>query len=222
MGHIWKTIVNNHFPGRTALQARNQYNQFCRRTGLETQASTPGSMQSLATSIAPDIHHSHSCTPRVKSKRPLAHGSPTATELEDEELDDDVSREDENDDDNNEDDDDDDDDTDWSLSGKMSPWDPAIEASAMQARQNSSFRYDTSPVKFESSTGALPSDGMQPFPSFDNLFLDQSGFALGDGQALEQTSSQSYTGSQVRRVFPKWEKILTDMRYLGGCGAVTN
>lgn len=210
MGHIWKTIVNNHFPGRTALQARNQYNQFCRRTGIETQASTPGSKQSLATPMSPDIFLSRSSPARAKSKRPLAQSSPTDTDLEDEKLDDDLSREAENDDD----DDDDDDDTDWSLSGKFSQSNPANEASAMQARQNSSFQYDMSPVEFETLTGPLPSDEMQPFPSFDNLFSDQSGFELGDGRVLEQTSSQPYAGSQVRRVLPKCEKVLTDMRYL--------
>ncbi|KAL8881351.1 MAG: hypothetical protein Q9198_001434 [Flavoplaca austrocitrina] len=49
-GHNWKTIVAGHFPNRTALSARNQYNYICRRSGANSQSSTPSSNQSHSSS----------------------------------------------------------------------------------------------------------------------------------------------------------------------------
>ncbi|KAL8766519.1 MAG: hypothetical protein Q9209_006735 [Squamulea sp. 1 TL-2023] len=49
-GHNWKSIVATHFPTRTALSARNQYNYMCRRSGVNNQPSTPSSNQSNASS----------------------------------------------------------------------------------------------------------------------------------------------------------------------------
>lgn len=45
-GHNWQSIVTNHFPGRTALSARNQYIYMWRRSGLRSQPPTPSSNQS--------------------------------------------------------------------------------------------------------------------------------------------------------------------------------
>ncbi|KAL8939520.1 MAG: hypothetical protein Q9211_002705 [Gyalolechia sp. 1 TL-2023] len=49
-GHNWKTIVADHFPNRTALSARNQYNYICRRSGANSRSSTPSSNQSHSSS----------------------------------------------------------------------------------------------------------------------------------------------------------------------------
>lgn len=49
-GHNWQSIVNDHFPGRTALSARNQYNYMCRRPGTSSQPSTPSSDPSSGSS----------------------------------------------------------------------------------------------------------------------------------------------------------------------------
>lgn len=191
MGHNWKAIVNNHFPGRTALQARNQYNQFCRRTGLDTQPSTPGSTESPATFLPMSRALSHASPARTKSRRADLQNMPTDTDLRYEGSDDNPSSE-------NDKDDDDEDDEDWPQSEDCSQWKPPNEASLMQARQSPFHQYAISPHEIESLRSPLPSDGVVPVSYFDPLFPDQSQDALGGGgPAFEQASDQPYIDSQV-------------------------
>ena len=189
MGHNWKAIVTDHFPGRTALQARNQYNQFCRRTGHDTQPSTPDSIQNSATPLPTDKPLYHISPAPTKPRRPRLLKLPTDDSFEAEEWDDDLSSEDGNDND--------DEDVDWLQSENCSQWNPASEASRMQAHQSHSHQFGPSPPDFESSTSSLPGNEMLPLSSFDHLFPDRAGFALGDTQAHEQASNQLFTGGQV-------------------------
>ena len=72
-GHNWQSIVNSHFPGRTALSARNQYTYACRRSSTLSQPSTPSSNIS-SRSPRPRNHHSSNGSGRTASSirsRPL-------------------------------------------------------------------------------------------------------------------------------------------------------
>ena len=50
VGHKWTAIVEDNFPGRTALSAKNQYAVLSRNLGLKHDASTPGSIPSSQSS----------------------------------------------------------------------------------------------------------------------------------------------------------------------------
>ena len=168
MGHNWKAIVSNYFPGRTALQARNQYNHFCRRTGYDTQPPTPCSMQSRATPVPTN----------------------TDTDLEHEESDYNLSSGEENHGN-------DDYDADWPKSENCSQWDLANETNRVQSRHSASHQYAMFPQEFESLKGPLPSDEMMPSSSFNYLSPDQPTCAVENDQALGQPSSQPYASDQV-------------------------
>lgn len=168
MGHNWKAIVSNHFPGRTALQARNQYNQFCRRTGFDTQPPTPCSMQSRATPVPTN----------------------TDTDLEHEESDYNLSSGEENHGN-------DDHDADWPKSENCSQWDLANETNRVQSRHSASHQYAMFPQELESLKGPLPSDEIMPLSSFNYLSPDQPTCAVENDQVLGQPSSQPYASDQV-------------------------
>lgn len=190
MGHNWKAIVTNHFPGRTALQARNQYNQFCRRTGLDTQPSTPGSTESPATFLPMSRSLSHASPARTKSRRVDLRNMPRDTDARYQGSDDDNPS-------SENDKEDDDDDEDWPQSEECSQWKPPDEASFMQARQSPFPQYAMSPHELESLRSSLPNDGVVPVSYFDPLFSDQSRDALGGGSTFEQASDQPYISGQV-------------------------
>ena len=141
-------------------------------------------MQSPALSLATDRSFSHVAPGRTKSRRQPPRKLPTDTDIEDEESDDNLSSDDE--------DDDHEEDRNWPQQ-----WNTEVEVNPMQARQSSSSHYGMSPIELDHLNSPLPSDVMMPFQSFDGLFPDQAGYALGDGQTLEQASSQSYTSGQV-------------------------
>ena len=199
MGHNWKVIVDNYFPGRTALQARNQYNQVCRRTGFDTQPSTPGSMQGPISPLPMKRSLSHISPAPNKSIRPPLQRFPTDTDLEYEESDDNPSSEDSHDDDAN-----------WPESEKCSQWDPA--SVCMQASQSPSHRYALSPHDFESLTSPLPNDGMRPLSSFDQIYSDQYGFELENALALQQATNEIVAGGQVWKVSTMYKFNMTDTR----------
>ena len=186
MGHNWKAIVDGFFPGRTALQARNQYNLICRRTGFDTQLSTPGSMQGLATPLPMEIPLPHIKPPHTEFERPLLQRLPTDTDFEYEESND---RSGEDDDDNGN--------TGWPQSEEWSQWDPASEFNRMQAGQSPSHYNAVSSHDLEFLTGPLPNDGMRLLSSFDLICPNQFGFEMGDPQTVQQASNQSFTGDQV-------------------------
>ncbi len=189
MGHNWKTIVKNHFPGRTALQARNQYHQIGRRTGFDRQPSTPGSIQSPATSSTMDRSFSRDTPARTRSKSLQLRELPTETDLKVEELDENFFGVDENDDD--------DDDASWSQSENCSQWNPANEASHIRAQQSLSHQHDLSPTGLDPLPNPLASDGTLPFPPVDYHFLDQFGYPLGGALASEEAFNQSCMAGQV-------------------------
>ena len=196
MGHNWKAIVDSYFPGRTALQARNQYNLICRRAAFDTQMSTSGSLQDLAIPspmerVFPDTKASH-----TKFVRPCVQTLPTDTDFEYEES-------------NNRSGEDDNDTTSWQQSEQMSQWDPASELSHIQACQSPSLYNAASSHDLEaltgnlpnvgSLTGPLPNDGMRLLSSFDPICPGQFGLQLEDPQTLLQASYQSFTGDEVRK-----------------------
>ena len=183
MGHNWKAIVNKYFPGRTALQARNQYNQFCRRAAFDTQPSTPGSLESPAILLPMDRCLSHVSLARTKSKRASLRDVSTDTDLKYDESDDNFSSEDDDDNDG--------------YDGPWPHWDPPNEVSRMQAQQNPSHQYAISPHELESLASPLPSDGMVPMSCYGPLFSDRSPFAVGDSGTFEPASDHSYIGGQV-------------------------
>ena len=186
MGHNWKAIVDSFFPGRTALQARNQYNLICRRTGFDTQLLTPGSMQGLATPLPMESPLPYTKPSHTESVRPRLQRLPTETDFEDEESND-RSGEDEDDNHN----------TGWPQSDEWSQWDPASEFSHIQALQSPSSYNAVSSHALETMTSPLPDDGMRLLSSFDLVCPGQFGFELGDPQTLQQASNQSFTGHQV-------------------------
>ena len=186
MGHNWKAIVDSFFPGRTALQARNQYNLICRRTGFDKPLLTPGSMQGLATPLPMESPLPHTKPSHTEFVRPRLQRLPTETDFEDEESND---RSGEDDDDYHN--------TGWPQSDEWSQWDPAIESSHIQARQSPSSYNAVSSHNLETLTSPLPDDGMRLLSSFDLVCPGQFGFELGDPQTLQQASNQSFTGHQV-------------------------
>ena len=186
MGHNWKAIVDSFFPGRTALQARNQYNLICRRTGSDTQLSTPGSMQGLATLLPMERPLPHIKPSHTENVRPRLQRLPTDTDFEYEESN---NRSGEDDDDN--------DTTGWPQSEEWSQWNPASEFSHMQAGQSPSHYNAMSSHDLETLTSPLPNDGMRFLSSFDLIYPDQFGFELGNPQTLQQASNQSFNGDQV-------------------------
>ena len=190
MGHNWKAIVSNHFPGRTALQARNQYNQFSRRTGFDTQPPTPCSMQSRATPVPTNRFLSHVSPTRTKSRSSQLRKTPTDTDLEHQEPDYNLSSGEENHGN-------DDHDADWSKGEDCSQWDLANETNRVQSRHSASHQYAMFPQELESLKGPLPSDGMMPSSSFNYLSPDQATCAVENDQALGQPSSQPYASDQV-------------------------
>ena len=208
MGHNWKAIVSNHFPGRTALQARNQYNQFCRRTGFDTQPPTPCSMQSRATPVPTDRSLSHVSPIRTKSRSSQLRKTPTDTDLEHEESDYNFSSGEEIHGDN-------DDDADWPQSENCSQWDLANETNRVQSRHSASHQYSMFPLELESLKCPLPNDGMMPSSSFNYLSSDQPTRAVEDDPALGQPSSQTYTSDQVWKGPALCGRVITDTRYLG-------
>ena len=184
IGHNWKAIVNDHFPGRTALQARNQYNQFRRRTGYGSQASTPCSIQSPSQSSTKNRSLSNVAPALHRSRRQQERSLSVDTDLEYEISDDGLSSEDEIDDD--------DDDRDWSQSQRRMQWDAANDASQMQAIQSLSKDFKTPAMELDPTVESLPYSSMKyPVP-------DHPGSILEDGQAFEQISDQLLTRSQVR------------------------
>ena len=188
MGHNWKAIVDSYFPGRTALQARNQYNLICRRTGFDTQLSTPSSMQDLATPLPMERPLPHIKQSYTEVVRPCLQRLPTDTDFEYEESN---NRSGEDDDDN--------DNTGWPPSEEWQQWDPAIDFSHIQASQRPSHYNAVSSYGSETLTGPLPSDGMGLLSSFGFLCPSQSGFELGDPKTLQQATIQSFTSNQVRK-----------------------
>ena len=208
MGHNWKAIVSNHFPGRTALQARNQYNKFCRRTGFDAQPPTPCSMQCPATPVPTDRALSHISPTRTKSRSSQLRKTPTDTDLEHEESDYNLSGEEEIHVD-------DDDDADWPQSENCSQWDLAKETDRVQSRHSASHQYAMSPQELEYLKCSLPSGRMMPSSSFNYLSSDQPTFAVEDDQALGQPSSQPYTSGQVCKGPTLCARAMTDTRYLG-------
>ena len=188
MGHNWKAIADSFFPGRTALQARNQYNLICRRTGFDTQLSPPGSMQGLATPLPMESHFPHIKPSHTESVRPPLQRLPTDTDFEYEESNDRCGEE---------EDDDDSDNTGWPQSEEWSQWDPASEFSPMQASQSLTHSDPVSSHGLETLTGPLLDDGMRLSSSFDLTWPDQFGFELGDPLTLQQASNQPFIGDQV-------------------------
>ena len=188
MGHNWKAIVDSYFPGRTALQARNQYNLICRRTGFDTQLSTPSSMQDLATPLPTERPLPHIKPSYTESVRPCLETLPTDNDFEYEES-------------NNccDEDDDDDDNTGWPPSQEWPQWDPASEFSHIQAGQSPSFYNAVSSYDSETLTGPLSNNGMGLLSSFGFICPSQSGFELGGLQTLQQASNQSFTNNEVWR-----------------------
>ena len=191
MGHNWKAIVDSNFPGRTALQARNQYNLICRRTAFDTRPSTPGSMQDLALPLPLERPLPHLKSSHDETVKPNLQGFPTDTDLEYEEWNN-RSSEDEDEDDN------DNDNTGWPKSEGLSHWDPASEYSHMQACQNSLHYNAVSSYDLGNLTSPLPNDGMGPLSSFDLINLGQPGFELGGLQTLQQASNPSLIADQVK------------------------
>ena len=196
MGHNWKAIVDSYFPGRTALQARNQYNLICRRAACDTQLSTPSSMQHLATPLPMEGVPSHSKPSNTEFVGPCVQRLPTDTDFEYEESNN-CSGE----------DDDDNDTTSWLQSEELSQWDPASEFNHIQACQSPSL-YNAVPSNdlealtgnlpnAESLIGPLPNDGMRLLSSSDLICPGQFGPELGDPRTLMQASYPSFTGDQV-------------------------
>lgn len=196
MGHNWKAIADSYFPGRTALQARNQYNLICRRAGLDTQLSTPRSMHDPATPLPMERALPHIKPSHTEFVRPCVQRLPTDTDFDYKKS-------------NNRsgEDDDDDDTTGWPQSEELSQWDLASELSHIQACQSPSLYNAVSSYDLEaltgslpnagSLTGPLPNEGMGLFPSFDLTCPGQFEPELGDPQTLLQASYQSFTGDQV-------------------------
>ena len=201
MGHNWKAIVNSLFPGRTALQARNQYNLICRRTGIDTQQSTPGSTQGLATPLPMERSLLHIQPSNTEPTRPLLRRLPTDADFECEESNT-RSGEDDN---NNEN-------TDPPQSEEWSRWDPASEFCHIQAHQSPSKYNAMSPHDLETLTGPSPDDGMRLLSSFDLMCPIHFGLELGDPQAFQQASNQSFTGHQVWKARRTRECFVTDIR----------
>ena len=205
MGHNWKAIVSKCFPGRTALQARNQYNQFCRRTGIDTQPSTPGSMQSPATPLVTNRSLSCVSPTHINCRRQQLQEPPTDSRLEDE-SNDNLSSEDGNEDDYY--------DPNWSQSDKWPQWDPASELNSMQARQSPPHQFDNASVEVEPLSSPLTTNGMLALSTFEQSIPEQSVFQRGGDQALE-SSDISYNGVQVENAFMICGKLITELYHLG-------
>ena len=206
MGHNWKAIVSQCFPGRTALQARNQYNQFCRRTGVDTQPSTPGSMQSTTTPLVTNRSFSCISPTQMKSRRQQQQQEPlTDTHLEDE-SNDNLSSEDGDEDDHY--------DPNWSQSDKWPQWDPAREINSMQARQSPLPQFDMPSVEIEPLSSPLTTDGMLPLSSLEHSVPEQALFQRRGVQALE-ASDILYKGAQVEIAIMICENLITESYYLG-------
>lgn len=186
MGHNWKAIVESLFPGRTALQARNQYNLICRRTGINTQLSTPSSMQGLATPLPTEGPLPHLKPSDTEFARPYSQRLPKDTDFEYEESN---SCSDEDDDDN--------DNTGWPQDKEWSQWDPASALGHMQEYQSPSYYNTVTSHDMETLAGPLPDDGMGFLTSFDLNSPGQLGFGPRDLENLQQASNQSFIGDQV-------------------------
>ena len=187
MGHDWKAIVSNCFPGRTALQARNQYNQVCRRTGCEKQPSTPGSVHSATIPLATNRSFSSVSHSSTNSKRQQSQEPRTYTHLESG-SNDDLSSEEGNEDD--------DDDPEWSQSDKWSQWDLRNETNCVRSQHSPPYHLNMPSVDIEHMGSPLPTNGTLPFSSFDQFFPEQSVFQVGADQALE-ASDVANPGIQV-------------------------
>ena len=188
MGHNWKAIVESLFPGRTALQARNQYNLICRRTGFTTQLSTPSPMQGLATPLPMEKPLSQFKPLHTESVRPCLQRLPTDTAFDYGESNN-CSGEDDDDDEN--------DNTVWPQDEDWSQWDPASGFGHAQERQSPSYDTTVTSHDLESMTGPWPQHGMRLLSSFDLICPGQFGFGLGNLQTLQQGSNQSFIGDEV-------------------------
>ena len=189
MGNNWKAIVDTNFPGRTALQARNQYNLICRRTAFDTRPSTPGSMQDLALPLPMERPLPHFKPSHDESVKHSLQGLPTDTDFDYEESNNRSSEDDDEDDNDN---------MGWPQSEGLSHWDPASEFSHMQACQNPLHCNAVSSYDLGNLTSPLPNDGMGLLSSFDLISPGQPGFELGDPQTLQQASNPSFIADQVK------------------------
>ncbi|KAL8786791.1 MAG: hypothetical protein Q9195_008049 [Heterodermia aff. obscurata] len=158
-GHNWKSIVADYFPGRTALSARNQYNYMCRRSGVNSQPSTPGSLPSTNSSL-------HKKRSSEQSGRPsLSHSTQNSSEtiLESEEdqsdfMDDSSS--------------DDDDEEDWQPNHLPSQSEPAKATDSAGPVGLG----PESPPEMESLWPVAVSSGIPQYPSLDQMFPNQAAF----------------------------------------------
>ncbi|KAL8827909.1 MAG: hypothetical protein Q9191_002898 [Dirinaria sp. TL-2023a] len=171
-GHNWSSIVADHFPGRTALSARNQYNYMCRRPGVNRQSSTPSSLHSSNSSQA----RTRSSTSTQSGRPSLSSSAQTSSETvpqsegnESDYLNDSLS-------------DDDDGDEDWPPENKSLPSSHVKEVEFNDLMESSPGSPSMSTMDIDSFWPAASSNSLPQFPSLDQTFPNQATYTESDHQ----------------------------------------